>query len=240
MVRIGLSWHGGEAEYDTYECALLRKSRALGVPVSTTWLAGSERPSLAALLPTLDGIVLTGGEDVEPYRYGRADAAGVCECNPLRDATEWALLEDLQGLPVPTLAICRGAQLLNVFHGGTLVPDLSELNRTHRAPPEKEHDVEILAGTTLSAITSLPLARANSSHHQAVDRLAESYRVGARAVDGTIEAFEAARPEVPFTLAVQWHPERMPADSVLAHSVLSGFLRAAVQKAEAGLKRRSP
>jgi putative glutamine amidotransferase len=240
MVRIGLSWHGGEAEYDAYERALLRRSQALGVPVSTVWLAGSERPSLAALLPTLDGIVLTGGEDVEPYRYGRADAAGACACDPLRDATEWALLENLRRLPVPMLAICRGAQLLNVFHGGTLVPDLGKLNHTHQAPPEREHDVEILAGTTLSAITALPLAKANSSHHQAVDRLAEGYRVSARAADGTIEAFESARPDVPFTLAVQWHPERMPADSVLADSVLSGFLRAAVQKAQAGLSRRSP
>jgi putative glutamine amidotransferase len=148
----------------------------------------------------------------------------VCACDPERDAVEFALLEEWQHRPLPILAICRGAQVLNVFHGGTLIPDLGRRNAAHRAPRTKEHDVNIVDGTTLAAIAKSPRALTNSSHHQAVDRLAEGFHLSAVADDGTIEAFESSTDSGSFILGVQWHPELMAPDLPLSQRVLDYFL----------------
>jgi gamma-glutamyl-gamma-aminobutyrate hydrolase PuuD len=227
ILRIGLSWHGGDADYDAYEQALQRRAEALGIPIAIVWLAGVDRPTRSEMLPELDGICFTGGEDVEPSRYGRADAAALCSTNPERDSVEWSLLEALERKPPPLLAICRGAQLINVFHGGTLIPDLGDLNTAHRAPPEKAHNVHVLQGTMLAAAVGSGRALTNSSHHQAVDVLATDFCVAARAGDGTIEAFERTDGDAPFTLAVQWHPELMPSHLKLSEGPLDAFIQAA-------------
>lgn len=228
-LQIGLSWQGGSAEYGAYEAALLRRAAASGIQLTIAWLGGQDRPFLSSALPGLHGLCLTGGADVEPWRYGNADAAGVCHTDAVRDATEWALLEHVQRKPLPVLAICRGAQLLNAFHGGTLIPDLAERNAAHRAPPEKQHEVQIIAGTRLAEISGLDKAIVNSSHHQAVDVLAPRFSISARAADGTIEAFEARDHSEPFALAVQWHPEKMAQGLSLSDGVFDAFL-AATQK----------
>ncbi len=218
-------------EYDAYESAFKRRAEALGIPVSIIWLAGKHNPTPADL-PHLDGICFTGGEDVEPHRYGRSDASALCATNPERDAIELALLEQAERRALPLLAICRGAQLLNVFHGGTLIPDLDARNDAHRAPPEKEHEVEIVPGTVLGSLAGLG-GTTNSSHHQAVDNLAQAFRLSAMAGDGTIEAFETPTAWQRFVVAVQWHPETMPAGAPLADPILDGLLQAAAAKAKA-------
>lgn len=229
MVRIALSWHGDQPEYEAYERALRQRAEALGIPIALDWLAGTGRPTRTHIVKQFDGICFTGGEDVEPARYGRADAAAVCRTNPNRDATEWGILEALDGHPLPLLGICRGAQLLNVFHGGTLIPDLAALNAAHRAPPEKEHEVCIVARTKLAELGGAGSAVVNSSHHQAVEQLAPHFRICATAHDGTIEAFEGADAAAAFMLAVQWHPELMALDLPLSGRVLDGFLLAATE-----------
>ncbi len=234
MLRIGLSWHGGDREYDAYKAALLRRAQELEIPISITWLAGQNLPDLTAELQQLNGICFTGGEDLEPHRYGRSDALALCATNPGRDEIEWSMLGETERLGLPILAICRGAQLLNVFHGGTLVPDLGERNDVHRAPPEKEHDVEILPQTLLRSLAGTATGLTNSSHHQAVDNLAEIFRQSAISLDGTIEAFEPwDSAMIAFCLAVQWHPELMMPGLPLADAVLDGLLRAAAVRAPA-------
>ena len=229
-VRIGCSWHGGASEYDAYATALQRRAEALGIAVSVLWLAGRDRPFQPSALAGLHGLCLTGGEDVEPARYGRSDAAALCRINTSRDATEWTLLEHARRLPLPTLAICRGAQLLNVFHGGTLIPDLGERNAIHRATPRREHTVDVIAGTTLARLLGAGTAVVNSSHHQAVDSLAPQFRVAAQAPDGTIEAFEPRDDFGTLTLAVQWHPERMAEGLPLSDALLDFLIRQAVAR----------
>lgn len=225
-MRIALSYHGGDSDYDAYPEAVLRRSRVLGIAIDTVWLAGKGRPTQAEALGTADALVLTGGPDVEPHRYGYEDAHGICKADPARDVIEWEILERLQARPVPTLAICRGAQILNVFHGGTLVPDLGAANAVHRRDGEERrfHDVSIRPGTRLHAVAGALGGLVNSSHHQAVNRLADGFRVSAVSHDGVVEAFEAQGPGGPFMLAVQWHPESMDLGLPLGDGTLDVLL----------------
>lgn len=194
--------------------------------IELLWLAGEGRRLHIDLLNGVAGVVLTGGADVEPWRYGFEDVQGLCKTDPERDRSEWALLERLRKDPLPMLAICRGAQLLNVFYGGTLMADLGELNGTHRDRKAGLHPVEVSPGTRLATIVGAGVGKANSSHHQAVERLAEGFVVNARAEDGTVEGYEPLSGDGPFVLAVQWHPEAMTDGLPLADRVLDAFLQA--------------
>lgn len=228
MLCIGLSFHNGDRDYDAYESAFLRRAHELGLPVEIFWLAGRDRPLRTDVLPRLSGVCFTGGADVAPERYGRPEDAELCRVDAERDAIEFALLEHFARRPVAMLGVCRGAQIINVFHGGTLIPDLGEKVTIHRAEPRREHEVHIESGTELARLSGISAGTTNSSHHQAVDRLADGLRVSARAADGTVEAYERSQPDSqPFFLAVQWHPESMEPRLPLADRVLAAFLKAA-------------
>lgn len=211
--RIGLSFYGGGAEYDIYEAALRARALEAGIEIAPVWLAGADRPFLSYAVRRLDWIMFTGGPDV-----GTA---------PERDGIERALLEHALHERLPVLAICRGAQLLNVCCGGTLVSDLGTSNVLHRAPREMMHAVELEQPSRVAGIAGGTHAAVNSSHHQAVERLADGFRVTATAPDGVIEAFEPGEvASRPFLLAVQWHPETMPARKPLGEGILDAFLAA--------------
>lgn len=228
-MRIGLSYHGGDHDYEAYPEAMHRRAAALGMTLETVWLAGEGRTARIDAVDEVDAVVFTGGPDVEPHRYGHADEDGHCKTQPPRDEAEWEMLERLRTRPLPMLAVCRGAQLINVFHGGTLVPDLGTRNAVHRREngERRVHDVHIVEGTQLHGIAGALGGLVNTSHHQAVDELAEAFRISAWSPDGVIEAFEPARPQSqPFFLAVQWHPEGMDAGLPLADRILDAFLQA--------------
>lgn len=228
-MRIALSYHGGDSDYDDYTQAFQRRARTLGIELETMWLAGTELSAQVERLEAADAVVLTGGPDVEPHRYGFRDTAGVCRTNAARDAVEWEILERLQARPLPTLAICRGAQILNVFHGGTLVADLGAGNAIHRRDGDERrfHDVSIRPGTRMHAIAGALGGLVNSSHHQAVGRLAPGFVVSAASRDDVVEAYEPVDGSArPFLLAVQWHPEGMEPGLPLADRVLDALLSA--------------
>jgi putative glutamine amidotransferase len=218
-LRIGLS-HGDDERYGNYPKALRRIGERLGYDVETVWLHEADAGRL-------DGIVFTGGEDVDPARYGRDDARDLCDVDTGRDAFEWALRD--ANAHLPTLAVCRGAQLLNVYHGGTLIPHLATADdHVRRNGADSEHALVPIAGSLLEAMANGD-PRTNSSHHQAVDRLAAPFRATAYAPDGTLEAYEYAdRDAHPFFLATQWHPERMPERS-LGDGPIAAFLTACAE-----------
>lgn len=228
MARIGLSYHAGDSEYDAYASALERRAKALNVSAELVWLAGHDKDLDPRVLETVNAVCMTGGEDVDPAKYGRTEDREQCTLDARRDEIEWAILEGLQRRPRPLLAICRGAQLLNVFHGGTLIADLAALNSAHRAGADTRHDIRIEGNTLLAEVAGSRIGRVNTSHHQAVARIAPGFRASACAPDGVIEAFERDKPNGgPFLLAVQWHPELMAAGELLADRVLDAFVHSA-------------
>jgi putative glutamine amidotransferase len=150
----------------------------------------------------LDAVIVSGGPDVEPHRYGAERDAHTGPAAAERDAWELAVLAAAIARRAPVLGVCRGMQLLNVLYGGTLQQHLDG----HLLAPGRfgEHRVTPVAGTLLAALAPEPHT-VPTHHHQAVDRLGAGLTVSAHADDGTAEAVEAAGER--FVLGVQWHPE---------------------------------
>jgi len=157
-----------------------------------------------ALVERLDGVLLSGGEDVDP---ARSRAGGARVTSPARDAAELALLEAARAAALPVLGVCRGLQLLNVAFGGTLVDGLEDHDRRHKPFDEAGHPVSCVAGTRAAALYGA-VAEVNSVHRQGLGVLGDGLRAGAHAPDGLVEAAEHV--EEPL-LGVQWHPEYHPA-----------------------------
>jgi putative glutamine amidotransferase len=173
---------------------------------------------IAALVRASAGLVLSGGEDVEPSRYGEEPLPELGEVNPVRDAMEWRALDAALEAGIPVLGICRGMQVLNVYFGGTLYQDLPTQRGTgvgHDQPApwgEHHHEVQCSPGSRLHRILGdcVPLD-INSFHHQAVKDLAPGLRCTAQAEDGLIEGIESV--EHDWVVGVQWHPERHEAEA---------------------------
>jgi putative glutamine amidotransferase len=188
-------------------------------------------------LAGIDGLLLTGGEDLDPARYGEPVHPTVVDIESARDAFEIALVQAARARQLPVLAICRGIQVLNVAYGGTLVQDIpsqipSALEHRLAVPPhqshEYAHEIWIEKGSALARLMSDRLSDAdtcevNSRHHQAVKQLAAGLQVSATAPDGIIEAIED--PAGPFCLGVQWHPENFWRTGEF-RALFEGFLEA--------------
>lgn len=163
------------------------------------------------------GLVLCGGVDVAPERYGETAVNDTVEVMAERDAMEWALLEGAQETRVPVWGVCRGLQVLNVFLGGTLWQDLpsqrpGEIEHSIVDPKDHlAHTVKVLEpGRPLGEVLAREAARVNSRHHQAIKRLADGLVPVAESPDGLIEAIVLDRPDW-WLRGVQWHPENLVA-----------------------------
>jgi putative glutamine amidotransferase len=186
-----------------------------------------------ALWERLDGVLLTGGGDIDPARFHEPPHPTVMEVSPLRDALEIEVVERALGDGIPLLAICRGLQVLNVALGGTLYQDLpadkptSLVAHSQKEPRDQPtHAVKVMAeGTRLASIVGASEIEVNSFHHQAIKRLAAGLREVAWAPDGVIEAVEMDGPR--FVVAVQWHPEDLVAHDPAARSLFVALTRAA-------------
>jgi putative glutamine amidotransferase len=177
----------------------------------------------AAALTGLRGLVLTGGEDVAPDRYGAAPHPRLGAVDPSRDAAEVALIDAARQHGMPILAICRGIQILNVALGGTLYQDLDS-ERPSPVPHSDEtsrHAVRVAPGSLLERTLGARSATVNSRHHQAIRDLAPGLKAVAWAEDGVIEAAEPQDTGDPWIVAVQWHPE-----DLTERALFEGFARA--------------
>jgi putative glutamine amidotransferase len=199
--RIGVTYCG-ELRIGAYETALH------SVGLETVRLM-PERPHS---LDNLNGLLLTGGTDVNPKYYGEAPVQETDESDEARDAMELSLIAEALSLDLPVFAICRGLQLLNVHLHGSLVQHLPSVGiHERRLPGEKPrqhqavHSVRVAENTLLQRIVHSNEIQVNSRHHQAINRLGEGLVASAVSEDGVIEAIEY--PARHFVLGVQWHPE---------------------------------
>ena len=183
----------------------------------TVILAPGEEGDPEEILEPFDALLLVGGGDIDPARYGGLSNEHVYGVEPDRDAAEIALLHAADRIGMPTLCICRGIQVMNVAFGGTLhghLPDLPGM-QIHGVPLDQSqtiHDVIVVPGSRLSAVTKTQRLASLSHHHQGIDRLGEGLDVTGTTEDGLVEAIERVVPDpedptATWMLGVQWHPE---------------------------------
>ena len=207
-IKIGLTYTGFEEKHNNYVQWLMA-----GENIEIITLSAEE--ANLDIVNDLNGIVLSGGVDVQP-KYYNSDVIDYANApvsfNKKRDVFEKAVFEISQQNSMPLLAVCRGLQLVNCLLGGTLVQDIGEANLIHRVEnkADKAHGINITAGTLLNEIMSVERTMTNSAHHQAINKIGDGLLVSCRADDGIIEGIEwADKIGKAFFLGIQWHPERM-------------------------------
>lgn len=236
----GVEFHDLSASLSIkYENAVLQ---AGGIPLTAP--ISSDRAILAEIVRRVDGVLLTGGDDINPGLYAKKLPRAVRKTismtpdNGRRDSLELALIGEIFRQRKPLLAICRGHQLLNVALGGQLTADIRRqipgaLNHQRLDKPNTlTHEVTLTAGSLLAKITGKKTLGVNSSHHQAVLETAGPLMATARSRDGIVEAMElkpGASGKLPFLLSVQFHPERLAEKFAEHRAIFSGFVKACVR-----------
>jgi putative glutamine amidotransferase len=181
------------------------------------------------------GILFSGGEDVHPRFYGKPEYLQFCyadDINEARDEFEMRLMQMAIQNKIPTLGICRGLQIINVFLGGTLIPDIPTWGRWNHAKladnSDRYHLVEIDPNSSLFQIVKQQKSEINSNHHQSAEMLGKGLVANAFSKDGVIEGIEYANPESKGYLnLVQWHPERMrDLENAFSKNIRADFMNA--------------
>lgn len=184
--------------------------------------------SLEKILAEVDGMILTGGKDIHPSHHGKDSSVAQCgPIDPYRDSLELALVKHSFEKRIPTFGGCRGMQLLNVAKGGSLIIDIpSERNSTIHQQQEGDAYHMVYCHPWLANVLEKDSAEVNSNHHQAIDQLADGFKILAYAKDSIIESFYWENKEIhPFIIGVQWHPERMERDDAMAANLARIYLK---------------
>lgn len=211
----------------------LRSITAAGaIPVILPLEASDD--ALRQLVDALDGFLFTGGPDVHAFLFGEQTQAFCGNVSPARDSLELSLLSLIMAAKKPILGICRGIQVINIGLGGTIYQDIPSQWKTdspfpiaHKQPfyyTIPSHSVEIVPNTLLSSIVGSSSIQVNSMHHQAVRDTAPGLVVCGYGPDGLIEALE--KPDYPYLLGVQWHPEYLQAKEDSARNLFRSFVEA--------------
>jgi len=237
-MKIGITDCGDK--HPIYEKWILSQNSLVGTPPIEVIKLGYKYNNLHET-EKCDGIVLTGGEDVHPNLYNRPEFLSLCNPNFMderRDEFEWNVCEYIFKNQTPVLGICRGLQLVNVFLGGTLIPDLPTAGKENHSKyyegQDRYHNIEIIHNSELSKITNIVFGDVNSAHHQSADLIAKPLKINALSDDRVVEGlefgfadsagFSSAHPTETaldsvaersqsqrnhYLMLVQWHPERI-------------------------------
>jgi putative glutamine amidotransferase len=204
--------------------------QAGGIPFVIPYLAGDD--SIRSLAERLDGLLLSGGNDVDPLRFGVEPKVGLSQVSPERDTLEFSLLHEMKLQNKPILGICRGIQVINAAFGGNLYQDLprhwrGSIQHSQQAPRNHfSHTIHIQPESCLSGLLGgVDLIRTNSFHHQAVEEVAKGFVATAWDDEGLTEGMEAL--DGSFLVAVQWHPENLWRDEPKFLGLFRGLVEAA-------------
>ena len=225
MLKIALTVSTEGRDYyirKRYTNVLLRCAAVAGVAVMPVILPLTEDEALIrAYAQEFDGFLFTGGDDVDPVRYGEEKLPACGTVEPERDAFELALLREVTALGKPVFGICRGCQVMAVACGASLVQDIpTEVENGADHAPEHRHPVT--ASGWIAAVAGTSDIMTNSYHHQSVQNPPDCLEICARTADGVTEAF--VHRTLPYFRAVQWHPELNPDE--LSFRLAEDFLRA--------------
>lgn len=222
-------WHGPHAQPGHQDLAAIGKKyltaieRAGGLPLPIP----NDRETAARLLDTVDGVVLSGGQDIDPTLYHAS--SGLARPDIERDQVEFLLTQRALERSLPILGICRGAQMINVALGGTLHAEINavwpDATSQHMQDGLKlrHHSVRVTAGSQLAALLPERTFIVASDHHQSIDKVATPLKVVASSQEGIVEAVEATAH--PFVIGVQWHPER-EGQSAQSRALFSALVKA--------------
>lgn len=223
---------------DKYSCVAYSYVDAVyksgGIPVTLPIL--KDVSAIREQVKLLDGLILSGGRDVDPHFYGEEPLEKLQAIFPERDVHEMALIRAAIDLKKPIFAICRGMQILNVTYGGTLYQDISYAPGEHikhyqiGSPYQATHSIKIDKNSTLFRMADkLEIERVNSFHHQALKKVAKGLKVVATASDGIIEAVEAENEDGLFVIGVEFHPEMMYDKSTFARGIFKKFINICIE-----------
>jgi gamma-glutamyl-gamma-aminobutyrate hydrolase PuuD len=232
---IGITSYAETARWGAWECPAalipLAYVRAVENAGGRPLLVPPSQDGVEETLDAVDGLIFSGGADLDPASYGAEAHPATNGVRPERDNAELVLLEAALARDMPVLAVCRGSQILNVARGGDLVQHLPDVlgHDQHKETPGvfSDHDVEVAAGTRLNELVG-DHAPVKSHHHQGFGRIGEGLEESARAEDGTVEAIED--PSRRFALGVLWHPEEGE-DAALFRALVDEALRYRAERA---------
>lgn len=200
-----------------------------GLPVVLPNLCDEDE--IKALAEKLDGLLLTGGVDIDPILFGEEPHKDLGEVSPSRDYFEMTIAKEMLKLNKPIFGICRGSQILNVATNGTIYQDIYAQNEgeflqhLQKAPREHAaHFVQVEEDSMLYEIVKAKEIKVNTFHHQAVKNVGEDMKVSSRANDGVVESIESGKHK--FALGVQWHPEYLKDDA--SQALFKAFINACV------------
>lgn len=225
---IGITPSFGQTAYyesNTAYSKAIKKAKA--VPIITPYDADRKQ-----LFKHLDGLILSGGGDIDPFYWGEEPQEGLGEVSPIRDRWELEACKYALKIGMPLLGICRGAQVLAIATGGRVCQDIKTIDKNsllHMQTAPKQypsHSVDILKDSILEGIFQKSSIRVNSFHHQSIREVGKGIQICAKARDGLIEAIEQRSP---FVLGVQWHPELMAEGEKSHQKIFSVFVNQAQQ-----------
>lgn len=234
-LKIAISKASGSPSYQNYPNWLKKVNPEIEI---IDFHIISQDSALKVLLEC-DGILLSGGPDAHPGRFGRPQDTNVCSIDLVRDSLEFKAIEIALKSKIPILGICRGEQLLNVALGGDLIVDipsdsslqkqkLKVLHQNKAINGDVRHKIRITESSLLYRITNTTKGEVNSNHHQAIGKLASDLYVSSRTEDGLVEGVEWSNPSgKSWLLAVQWHPERLEKENPLSIPIAKEFLKQA-------------
>jgi len=209
-IIIAISKGAGSEHYDRYKQWL----ESIDKHIECVYLISCENNSVRAeIMSKASGLLLTGGSDVYPGRYGKEYDTSRCYTDTPRDTLEFILLNIAIEKQMPVLGICRGLQLINVAFGGTLFVDIpndygTEINHRDEELGYCYHEIKLVKNSMLYSLIKKDKFTVNSFHHQGIEKLADEFIANAFSDDGFIEGIEQKNTNKPFIAAVQWHLER--------------------------------
>ena len=226
-MKIAVTKASGDPKYNNYITWL----KAADDTIEVVDLINLSPDQAVEALGEVSGVLFTGGPDVHPERYELGHRVDDCVIDEKRDEIEFALVQPAIERNLPVLGICRGFQVINVALGGTLHVDIptdapSDVEHRDFNDVDSAHSLAVEPGSLIKRISKTLDGSVNSAHHQGIDKIATLLTPAALSEDGVIEAFEwgdAALGGKPFLLGVQWHPERMEADSPFSKPIADHF-----------------